>query len=144
MKKIYLILMLFILSLGTYAQDNKPELNCYNKWAFKFEERGADEVEDGTYTDVIITFRNGAFADCYNGKVVVKNKKVTSFFVELEDGTYEQVIRVWKSDMTDVPIVNGISKTMVTKDNGLVNVLWIKKIRPKKATAKKAPEPDMD
>lgn len=144
MRKIYLFFLLVCAGVSTNAQDSKPELNCYNKWAFKFEERGAEEVEDGTYTDVIITFRSGAFADCYNGKVIVKNKKVGNFYVELDDGTYEQVVRVWKTDLSDVPIVNGISKTMVTKDNALVNVLWIKKIKPKKAAAKKAPEPDLD
>lgn len=145
MKKTLTILGMMVFLAGAKAQDEpKTELNCYNKWSQKFEERGADEVADGTYTDVIVTFRQQAHADCYNGKVIVKFGKVESFFIELEDGTYEQVIRVWKSDIKDMPIINGISKTVITKDNILVNILWPKKIKPKKAAAKKAAEPTDD
>ena len=145
MKRIF-TLSLILLGFSTAIAQNSasPELNCYNKWAMKFEERTADEVEDGTYTDVIVSFRNGAFAECYNGKVIVKDKKVQNFYIELEDGSYEQVVRVWKSDVKDLPIVNGISKSAVTKDNVLVNILWIKKIRPKKASPRKAPDPMED
>lgn len=139
-------LLALILTINTLkAQETvKNELNCYNKWAQKFEERGAEDVADGTYTDVIITFRQAANADCYNGKAVVKNGKVENFYIELEDGTYEQVVRVWKSDLKDMPITNGISKTIITKDNILVNILWPKKIKPKKAAFKKAAEPTDD
>jgi hypothetical protein len=146
MKSTLTLLALVLLCITAKAQDAAVthELNCYNKWAQKFEERGAEEVPDGTYTDVIITFRQAAEADCYNGKVIVKDGKVTSFYIELEDGTFEQVIRVWKSDMKDIPITNGISKTIITKDNILVNVLWPKKIKPKKAAFKKAAEPTDD
>lgn len=145
MKKTLTILGLLLLFNAVKAQETKKEeLNCYNKWAQKFEERGAEDVADGTYTDVIITFRQQAHADCYNGKVVVKGGKVENFYIELEDGTYEQVIRVWKSDMKDITITNGISKTVITKDNILVNVIWPKKIKPKKAAFKKAVEPTDD
>jgi hypothetical protein len=146
MKSTLTLLALVLLCITANAQETavKHELNCYNKWAQKFEERSAEDVADGTYTDVIITFREASEADCYNGKVIVKDGKVQSFYIELEDGTYEQVVRVWKSDMKDIPITNGISKTIITKDNVLVNVLWPKKLKPKKAAFKKAAEPTDD
>jgi hypothetical protein len=54
------------------------------------------------------------------------------------------VQRVWKSDIKDITIGNGISKTLITKDNQLINIIWPKKIKPKKAGFKKAPEPTDD
>lgn len=145
MKLLTTIALLFLGTAISSAQETvKQELNCYNKWSQKFEERGAEDVADGTYTDVIVTFRQGANADCFNGKAIVKEGKVQSFYIELEDGTYEQVNRVWKTDIKDLTIVNGISKTIVSKDNVLVNVLWPKKIKPKKAAPKKAVEPTDD
>ena len=72
MKKIILTLVLFIsVTVTVYAQASKKveeESNCFIKWAQKFEARGAEEVADGTYSDVIITFRSGSDAECFNGK----------------------------------------------------------------------------
>lgn len=145
MRKLLIIIAVIATVNSGFAQEtHKTELNCYNKWAQKFEERGAEEVADGTYTDVIVTFRQHADADCYNGKAVVKEGKLIVFYIELEDGSYEQVIRAWKNDIKDVTIINGISNTMISKDNILVNVLWPKKIKPKKASPKKAIEPTDD
>lgn len=142
MKKLAILIGLFISSV-TWAQEvmKVTELNCYNKWSQKFEERGAEDVHDGPYMDVIITFRHGASAECFEGKAIVKDKKVESFYILLDDGTYDQVVRVWKNDIKDVTITNGISKTLITKDNQLVNVIWPKKLKARKAGFKKAPEP---
>lgn len=144
MKKKF-ILLAFIVSINVTAQETvKVELNCYNKWAQKFDERGAEDVADGTYTDVIITFRNGANAECFQGKAIVKEHKIDMFYIMLDDGTYDQVQRVWKNDVRDVTISNGISKTLITKDNQLINVIWPKKIKAKKAGFKRAAEPTDD
>jgi hypothetical protein len=131
-----------------HAQDdaNKdkkdvPETNCYLKWAQKFEERGASDVEDGTYTDVIITFRNGSNASCFNGKAEVKNKMVTGMYLKLVDGSFELVKRKWKYEIKDVTIQNGISKTLITIDDELINVMFVKKIKPKKKGYETAPDP---
>lgn len=121
------------------------DLNCFNKWSVKFDERGAEEVTDGVYTDVIITSRIGAKANCFSGKAEVSGKKLVKCYVVLEDGTYEEVKRTWKKDSNrEVPIINGISSSMITVHNELINVLWPKKIKAKKAAAKKAPEPTDD
>jgi len=125
--------------------DDTKELNCYNKWSIKFEERGAEEVADGVYTDVIITIRIGAKATCYSGKADVMGKKLVKFYITREDGTYEEVKRTWKNNSNkDVLIINGISETMVSAHNELINVLWPKKVKPKKAAFQKAPEPTDD
>ena len=143
MKKIITLLVLTV-SVIARAQEvvKVSELNCFNKWSQKFEERGSEEVADGAYTDVIVTFRHGASAECFEGKAIVKEKKVESFYILLDDGTFDPVVRVWKNESEkNVNITNGISKTLITKDNQLINVIWPKKLKPKKAGFKKAAEP---
>ena len=139
------IFALLLLSLQFSAQDKPVELNCYNKWAAKFEDRGADEVKDGVYTDVIVTNRQGAKATCNNGKAEVINGKVTRVFVLLSDGSHEEVKRTWKNKSNEnVTITNGISKSMISVHNELVNVMWPNKIKPKKAKPTNAPDPNDD
>lgn len=136
-----------LLSAGAFAQNTKKTddgTNCYLKWAQKFEERGADDVADGTYTDVIITFRNGGDAECYNGKCEVKEGKVVAMYLKMEDGSYEPVKKKSKYDNIPVKVTNGMSSTVVTKEDELINVLFIKKIKPKKAGFEKAPDPNDD
>ena len=70
MKKILLAASLF-LTLTSFSQEKTIELNCYNKWSAKFEDRGAEDVKDGVYDDVIISNRQGAKATCNNGKAEV-------------------------------------------------------------------------
>lgn len=149
MKRTVTILSLVIgIAVGGSAQTTKKadedNLNCYLKWAQKFEERGADDVADGTYTDVIISFRNGGDAECYNGKVEVKEGKVLKMYLKMEDGSYEVVTKKSKYDNVPIKIINGMSSTIVTKDDELINVLFIKKIKPKKAGFEKAPDPSDD
>lgn len=144
------ILLAFAVSLSftqVQAQADEPrELNCYNKWSIKFEQRGADEVADGVYEDVIITSRIGAKANCYSGKAEVRKNKLVKFYIIKEDNTYEEVTRTWKKefDNKDVDIINGISETMLTVHNEMINVLWPKKIKAKKAAARIAPDPTDD
>jgi hypothetical protein len=144
MKKLLLAAGL-LLSLQFYSQDKAPELNCYNKWAAKFEDRGAEDVKDGVYEDVIITNRQGSKATCHNGKVEVKNGKVLRFYILLSDGSHEEVKKTWKNKSNEnVTIVGGISKSMFTVHGELINILWPNKIKPKKAKPTTAPEPTDD
>lgn len=147
MKKIFLVAALICLvSSVSFAQKKtESELNCFNKWSVKFEERGAEEVKDGPYTDVIITFRQGSKADCYSGKADVKDGKLINFYIILDDGTYDKVQKVWKNNSDkDVEIINGISRTMITVHSELINVIWPNKLKAKKAAPKRAPEPTDD
>lgn len=147
MKKIILsALLIGAFSFTGVSQNNEDDLTCYQKYAKKFEERGAFPVEDGTYNDVIITFRKGSFAECYFGKVRVKDKAVVTheMFLKFEDDTYEKIVRNFKYKDQAIDIIDGISRTMVTDDEELINVLFYKKIRPKKKSYKKAPDPNFD
>ncbi len=127
------------------AKKQKQGLNCYNKWAAKFEERGADEVKDGVYTDVIITIRNKGNAICYSGKVEIMDGKVNKFYILLEDGNYEEFRKTWKNNSNqNKKIINGISETMITIQNELVNIIFPSKLKPKKPKPKQAPEPPED
>lgn len=147
MKKIITTLALLLsINAVVTAQTTKKfdeENNCYLKWQQKFENRGADEVADGIYTDVIITFRNGSDAECFNGKCEVKDGKVIGMYIKLENGIYEQVKKKLRYDFP-VTVNNGISKTVLTLEDELINVLFIKKIKPKKAGFEKAPDPSDD
>ena len=146
-KKLLLAFTISTTAIQVQAQTDEPrELNCYNKWSIKFEQRGADEVEDGIYNDVIITSRVGAKANCWSRKAEVRKKKLVNFYIIKEDNTEEEVTRTWKKefDNKDIDIINGISETMLTVHNEMINVLWPKKIKAKKAAAKKAPEPTDD
>jgi hypothetical protein len=144
MKKILSSLAL-VLSLTVNAQDKPVELNCYNKWALKFEERGADDVKDGYYEDVLVTNRQGSKAICYNGKAEVRNGIITRFYILLSDGSLEEVKRTWKNNSEkNVNIINGISKTMQSVHGELINVLWPSHIRAKKAKPTTAPDPTDD
>jgi hypothetical protein len=146
-----LLSFLFLYLLGTvcsFAQGATPpntveEPNCYLKWIKKFEERGADDVADGTYTDVIITFRSGNSGQCFNGKVEVKGNIVIAFYIKREDGTYEQIKKKLKYN-GPFTIIGGVSQTMLTTEDELINIMFPNKIRPKKAGFQKAAEPKDD
>jgi hypothetical protein len=128
---------------ATGSKAPEQETNCYLKWAQKFEDRGAEDVADGVYTDVIITFRNGSEADCFNGKCEVKEGKIIAMYIKLEDGNYELIKKKFRYDFP-ITITNGMSKTVLTFEDELINVLFIKKIKPKKAGFVKAAEPTDD
>jgi hypothetical protein len=145
MKKLFLpaAIMLFC-ATHVFAQDEPT--NCYLKWAKLFEERGAEEVEDGVNENVIISFRRGTKAECFNGKVEVKAGKIIGIWLRFEGGTYEPLEKKFKHNdknqvTSDIKIVNGMSTTMVTEDDQLINVIFYKKLKPKKKSYEKAPEP---
>ena len=56
------------------------------------------------------------------------------FYIIKEDNTEEEVTRQWKKeyDNKDVDIINGISETMLTVHNEMINVLWPKKVNVRK------------
>ncbi len=96
MKK-YLLVFTLLISIvaNSRAQEIKEEEdlnNCYSKWARKFETRGAEDVVDGTYSDVIISIRNGSKGniDCYEGKCDIVGGKIIAMYLKLEDGKFEQ------------------------------------------------------
>ena len=140
-KSILTFILLFSLSSFVSSQTSATgDSNCYFEWAKVFEKRGAKEVTDGIYTDVIITIRSGSEADCYDGKCEVKGGIVVAMYLKLEDGKYEPLKKKARLDVP-IKIVNGISNVLVTLDEELINVLFIGNIKPKKAAPKKAKGP---
>lgn len=141
-------ILLFITTTTLIAQPEDQNIapTCYQKYAKVFEERGAKSVNDGTYDDVIITFRHGSSADCFYGKVKVKDGVIVKeeIFLKFEDDSYERVLRQYKHADDDITINNGISKTMVTIDDELINIMFVKMIKPKKKKYVRAPDPEFD
>ena len=141
MKHLFLVICsTFIIQAS--AQDSG---NCYQKYIKVFESRGAEEVIDGVYDDVIVSIRKGSFADCFIGKVKVINGNVDARSIQLSfvDGSFEPFERQYKYD-EPVKIINGVSKTMVTTDEELVSIMFVGAIKPKKKALKRAPEPSFD
>lgn len=133
MKNLYL-LILFILPISlSYAQD----VNCYNYYYKVFQQRGAYNVEDGNHEDVIVSIRKGDASDCYEGKVTVKDNTVTKIFLQFEDGSFEPYSPKFKNDYATT-IKDGVSRSQITMEDEIVNVFFIKKIKPKKKKYKKA------
>ena len=142
------IITTFILTaiVGIAFSQNEVQSTCYTKYAKVFEKRGAKLVEDGVHDDVIITIRKGSMADCFYGKVTVTDGSVDykQLYLKFEDNTFEKLDLTFKYQKKPINISNGISNTFLTEDEELVNVLFVKKIKPKKKKYAKAAEPDFD
>jgi len=145
MKKI-ITTLIFTAIISVAFSQSSVQTTCYTKYAKVFEKRGAKLVSDGVYDDIIITIRKGSMADCFYGKVTIKDGDVDyqNMFLKFEDGTFEKLNLTFKNGKKSIKIVNGISNTFVTEDEELVNVLFVKSIKPKKKKYAKAAEPDFD
>jgi len=141
MKKLSILFFSVLISTLTYAQSE----GCHEKYVRVFEVRGANEVADGEHDDVIITVRKGSFEDCFIGKVTVRDGRVykNSIHLTFVDGSFEEFNRAYKNP-DPVNVINGMSETMITKDDELINVLFVSAIKPKKKAYKRAPEPDFN
>lgn len=142
MKKLLIALtVLPLFSILVAATPAGSVGSCYDRYAKKFEERGADEVDNGWHEGVVITFRKGSNADCYVGMVRVEEKKITQLKIRNSDGTYELYTQKFKAG-GDFVISGGISTTQITMDDELVNVVFVKHIKPPKKKFTAAPDPD--
>jgi len=117
--------------------------SCYVMYARVFESRGARDVEDGMHDNIIISIRQGMRSDCYKGKVKVEKGVVKEMFIKFTDGGYDVFAPNLKNDQNP-EIINGISRTIITQDERLVNVLFIHHIKPKKKEYERAPLPNPD
>ncbi|MDP2387509.1 MAG: hypothetical protein Q8M29_14120 [Bacteroidota bacterium] len=124
--KLFFITTLFSLFCVHIPAQQK---NCYNEWNAKFAERGADSIEDGEYSDVIITFRKPGNTTCYNGAAQVKNGKLEAFYTEEENGELKPVKREWEGSLKNITVNNGRSATMVARGNELVVIFWPRKLK---------------
>ena len=147
MKKSVLLLMVLFAALvvkgqtGMLAAEDK---SCYTLWAKAFESRGANDVTDGVHEGVILSIRYGSKNECYTAKVKIEKGEVKEIFRKFVGGVYEEYKPKYKYEDQKIGITNGISRTMQTKDDELINVIFIKNLKPKKEAYEKAPLPTPD
>jgi hypothetical protein len=122
----------------------QEDVSCYSQWAKAFEVRGADEVKDGWHEGVVLSIRRGSRTTCYSAKVQVEKGLVKDVFIKYVDGKYEAYLPKWKYEDSKFTITNGISRTMQTSDDELVNVIFINHLKPKKTAYELAPLPNLD
>jgi len=139
-----ILLSFLLLSLSFLANAQTPVAStCFEKYAKKFEERGAFNVEDGWHLDIIITIRKGSTAECIPGKVKVLNGKIVEIYRQFSDGTYEETpMKKNYKENPDFTIVSGMSKSVLTMDDEVINVFFPKHIKPPKKQFKSAADPD--
>lgn len=147
-KKLIAFLGFLMLASAGFAQQTTPkdddDDSCYRKWYRIFKIRGADEVVDGEYDNVIISFREGTHGNCYYGKAVVKKGVLKEIYVRFVDGKYEKVEFDPKEEFA---VQNGISDAVVAKLKGerqVLNVIFKDKLRPKGNSYDQAPDPELD
>lgn len=134
MKKIYFLALITLTLNFALAQD----VDCYNHYYKIFKERGAYKINDGVHEKVIITVRGEGEPECYLGKVEVKDGNVVKMFLTFEDDTYELYEPKLKNDYPST-VSAGISRSQITMDDEIINVFFVKKIKPLKKQYKKAP-----
>jgi hypothetical protein len=142
MKKLFFLLILVAGATRLSAQTE--ESSCYNQWAKAFEIRGADEVKDGWHDGVIISIRTGSKTKCYTAKVQVVEGAVKEIYIKFVDGKFEVYKPEWKYTDQKASIINGITKTLQTLDDDLINIIFINHLKPKKKAFELAPLPDPD
>lgn len=129
----------------------KKDVTCYDQWYAIFKERGANPVADGTH-DVIISLRTEyGYAECFYGRIDVKEGKLASKLqVQKEDGSYEEFDKkvstiyqnsegVVREDLRG--ITNGMSDSFTVSGGDNVRLFFYKSIADKAKANKKAPNP---
>jgi len=159
MKTIFTILICF-LSLAVVAQGAakttttpapKKAANCYDQWYSLFKERGAVPIADGTH-EVIISLRNEYdYAECFLGKIDVKDRKIIGELqIQKMDGSYEvfdkKVGALYQNSEGIVKeelryITNGMSESVVLGDGEKIRLFFYKSLTDKTKANKKAPNP---
>jgi hypothetical protein len=147
MKNLFqLLLVSVILMLGITVNTN-AQSNCYDDYKKLFTERGAMAIPDGTH-EVVLTMRSDDKTDCYTGKVQVVNNQIVKILgIFLEDGTLHMPDMKLSSRYASGPnssiltrdIVNGMSSTIITDNDILINIFFIKQLNSKAKVLKPAP-----
>lgn len=133
------------------AVTPKKESTCYDQWYSVFKERGANPVADGTH-EVIISLRNEYdYAECFYGKIDVKDGKLVSKLqIQKVDGSYEDFDKkvssmyqnadgVVKDELRGV--TNGMSESLELGSGERIKLFFYKSLADKAKANKKAPNP---
>lgn len=129
----------------------KKEPGCYDQWYSLFKERGANALADGTH-DVIISIRDEYdYAECFVGKIDIKDGKLASKLqIQKEDGSFEEFSKkvstiyqnsegLVKEAVRDV--TNGMSESLTLADGEKIRLFFYKSLADKAKANKKAPPP---
>lgn len=145
MKYVFLVFVFIYTTASLFAQSSaeSEDRSCYTLWAKAFEIRGSNEIKDGWYDGVVLSIRIGSRNDCYTAKVQVENGNIKDIFIKYVDGRYEPYLPKYKYEQ-NITIVNGISRTMQTINDELINIIFINHLLPKKQAYEKAPLPSLD
>jgi hypothetical protein len=148
MKNLFQPLLIFvILLMGTTTNVNAQQLTCYDEYKKLFTERGSAAIPDGTH-EVVVTMRSDDKTDCYTGKVQVVSNQIVKFLgIYLEDGTLHMPDIKLSNRYASGPnssvltrdIVNGMSSTIITDDDVLINIFFVKQLNSKAKVFKHAP-----
>lgn len=159
MKTILTILICFV-TLAVVAQTGTTKTQstpvrkvatCYDQWYAVFKDRGASPVADGTH-DVIISLRNEYdYAECFMGKIDVKDGKLSSKLqIQKTDGSFEEfdkkVSSLYQSPEGTVKeelrnVTNGMSESLTLSDGEKIRLFFYKSLAEKVKANKKAPMP---
>lgn len=152
MKTVLTLLICFV-SLSMFAQTApvKKVATCYDQWYAVFKERGANPIADGTH-EVIISLRNEYdYAECFFGKIDVKDGKLSSKLqIQKMDGTYDVFDKkvstlyqtadgVVKEELRSV--INGMSESLELGSGEKIRLFFYKSLAEKVKANKKAPSP---
>jgi hypothetical protein len=146
MKNLFQLLLVSIILILGISTNSNAQSTCYDDYKKLFTERGAAAITDGTH-EVVITLRSDTKTDCYTGKVqVVSNQIVKVLGIFLEDGTLHMPDMKLSSRYSGPNsstltrnIVNGMSSTIITEDDILINIFFIKQLNSKAKVFKPAP-----
>ena len=130
-------------------EASKKEPGCYDQWYALFKERGAKPLADGTH-DVIISIRNEYdYAECFLGKIDLKDGKLASKLqIQKVDGTYEEFDKkisasyqnsegVVKEELRNVS--SGMSEAFSLTDGEKIRLFFYKSLADKAKANQKAP-----
>lgn len=147
MKNLLQLLLISVILIMGITTNTNAQLSCYEEYKKLFTERGSAAIPDGTH-EVVITLRSDNKTDCYTGKVqVVSNQIVKVLGIFLEDGTLNMPDMKLSSRYASGPnssiltrdIVNGMSSTIITEDDVLINIFFTKQLNSKAKVFKPAP-----
>jgi len=146
MRKLLLLAITSVLIFGaktTFAQNDKKELNCFERYEAAFKERGSKTISDNIYRNVMISFFEGDEVYCVRGKVRVQNGYVSAIFYYYDDNTEELYDKKFHNLNNEPPTVtNGISEMIINADRERFRVVFIDKLKPKRKALQQMKIPD--
>ena len=126
-------------------------VNCYDQWYSVFKERGANAVADGTHEVIISLISENGYAECFIGKIDVKDGKLASKLqIQKVDGSFEDFDKKVSSNYQNADgvvkeelrvISNGMSQQMELGSGERIRLFFYKSIAEKAKANKVAPSP---